>query len=277
MTMVRALMGQDPQGDARMSARKRFGHYRREDNRRINRHDVKDDAIRRLMRIWDSFDVSRGDEFMYRTRWIQQHAEELRCSAEDMERFSMAIAQRQDDRFFPERAAAMLSRLIPQAEGDVLTINTRQLEHHNLYGIPSGPPIKSIIVDGDVLSVGQLMRGGRIHVRGSCCCSVGQGMEGGLVVVEGDNDFCDGVGESMKGGRIIIKGDVTGAIGWNMHGGLIMVMGDATGTTINSPWNRAIGTGMDGGEIHLHGSHPGIPENIKGGRIYHRGKLMAGK
>ena len=100
------------------------------------------------------------------------------------------------------------------------------------------------------------MLGGKIILDGNCSMEidhitggvilgkVGRDMEGGTIIVNGD---CDLVGKHMKGGKIIVNGNV-GA--------------DA-------------GAAMEGGEIHLNGEHKRIePLGKKGGKIFHKGKLI---
>jgi hypothetical protein len=81
------------------------------------------------------------------------------------------------------------------------------------------------------------------------------------------NGSVSSVGFSMRGGRIIVKGDTFYDVGQSMKGGTIIVEGDSQGT---------IGESMKGGEIHVYGEIGDI-EDIEGGRIYHKGKLIVDK
>jgi hypothetical protein len=38
-----------------------------------------------------------------------------------------------------------------------------------------------------------------------------------------------------------------------------------------------IGHDMKGGEVHFNGDYEGISDEIKGGKIYHKGKLIVDK
>jgi formylmethanofuran dehydrogenase subunit C len=146
-----------------------------------------------------------------------------------------------------------------------------------------------IIIDGDAKDCGQSMSGGRITIGGDVSGDVGKflqegtitvlgdakgyvgsNMEGGEIIVEGNVKYywmgreC---GPSMKGGSITIGGNVPGDIGWSMEGGSITILGDAKG---------CVGPNMREGEIHIHGKMGRIGD-VKGGRIYHKGKLIVDK
>jgi hypothetical protein len=265
---------------AQMATRRKFGRYKKESPRITREPEIEQDALERLRQVWDAFDVScgytghRGGEEHYLDEWLVPFVKDLVCSAADIERFSIMLTDLQDDIFFKDRAERMLRELLERGKDGRYIIHTGELQ--TLFSLPSGNT-KTITVEGDINSVGRSMTGGRIHVKGNCHLSVGGGMGGGLIIVEKDVDFCDGIGEGMKGGEIIIKGDVSGAIGWSMKGGIIRILGDATGKTINEAEERAIGYEMKGGEVHLHGDYPGIGRSILGGKIYHKGKLIIDK
>jgi formylmethanofuran dehydrogenase subunit C len=76
----------------------------------------------------------------------------------------------------------------------------------------------------------------------------------------------------MYGGNIVIRGNVGDDIGhkagWRLNGGIITIYGDA---------GYGVGYNMKCGEIHLEGGYKGISEEVCGGRIYHRGKLIFDK
>jgi formylmethanofuran dehydrogenase subunit C len=53
-----------------------------------------------------------------------------------------------------------------------------------------------------------------------------------------------------------------------MKGGGIEVEGDVKGV---------VGEGMSGGEIHVNGNFKGASRKMKGGKVYHKGKLIEDK
>ena len=69
----------------------------------------------------------------------------------------------------------------------------------------------------------------------------------------------------MFGGEIVIQGDVGPWAGCKMSGGEIVVHGDA---------EVAIGIEMTDGVIELHGQYRSLSPLIRGGRVYHKGKLI---
>ena len=72
----------------------------------------------------------------------------------------------------------------------------------------------------------------------------------------------------MKGGEIIIKGNAGRGLGRVMSGGIIRVEGDSDLET---------GVLMQGGELHIDGNVSSIGEDITGGKIFHKGKLIVDK
>jgi formylmethanofuran dehydrogenase subunit C len=98
---------------------------------------------------------------------------------------------------------------------------------------------------------GAFLERGTVVFRSDSFSSLGYGMKGGRVVVEGKHnplhrDF-NGVASKMRGGEIIVKQGVRGKcdIGREMSGGKIELHGDARGD---------VGSHMDGGSIHIQGN-----------------------
>ncbi|GBE18372.1 formyltransferase/hydrolase complex Fhc subunit C [archaeon BMS3Abin16] len=109
-----------------------------------------------------------------------------------------------------------------------------------------------IVIEGDVRltkRIGQGMRAGEIHIKGSAGMHLGSKMRGGKVTVEGDCEaFCF---QEMRGGVVHIKGNAGNYLGsatrgnWRgMRGGTITVDGNA---------GSEIATFMKGGKIHVKG------------------------
>ncbi len=109
-----------------------------------------------------------------------------------------------------------------------------------------------IVIEGDVSltkRIGQGMRDGEMHIKGSAGMHLGSKMRGGIVTVDGDcESFCF---QEMRGGEVSIKGSAGNYLGsatrgnWRgMRGGTITVEGN-TGSEI--------ATFMKGGKIHVKG------------------------
>jgi hypothetical protein len=171
---------------------------------------------------------------------------DIRYSAQDIEAFSIALAGFQNMRQPSFKAGLYLSALINNCDESMFAIHSDHL----------GRPLdclgyrnrKEIVVEGSV---------GR---------EVGFEMEGGAIIVKGDAGHC--LGEFMRGGSITVEGDAGAGVGSMMRCGRIIVNGDA---------GERVGEDMGGGEIHLNGGYGGIFKDFGGGRIFHKGTLIAGK
>ena len=73
------------------------------------------------------------------------------------------------------------------------------------------------------------------------------------------------VGVGMLNGTITIEGNARFQLGMSMRGGTIILNGDA---------HLEVGAFMRGGEIHLNGKYLSLCGDIRGGKIYHKGKLI---
>jgi formylmethanofuran dehydrogenase subunit C len=163
----------------------------------------------------------------------------------------------------------------------------------------------SITVEDDVEGkVGKNMRGGAIAIQGNVFGEVGSGMRGGEILVDGDAEY--DIGGKMSGGNITIRGDVAHNLGKEMKGGSILVAGNAKASVglemedgtilVKGSAGKFVGCAMRGGririlgdvgaeagkhmlggEIEMEGGYESLGANITGGRITHKGKLIAGK
>ncbi len=86
------------------------------------------------------------------------------------------------------------------------------------------------------------------------------------IIIEGNAGRC--VGFEMEGGTITVKGNAAHLVGNRMKGGIITVNGNA------ADW---IGEDMNGGDIRILGDCAKLSSGIFGGRIFHKGILIAGK
>ena len=69
----------------------------------------------------------------------------------------------------------------------------------------------------------------------------------------------------MLSGTITIEGNANFQLGMSMRGGTITVNGNA---------DFEFGAFMRDGEIHLNGKYRSLCADIRGGRIFHNGKLI---
>jgi hypothetical protein len=83
-------------------------------------------------------------------------------------------------------------------------------------------------------------------------------------------DVGDKAGYKMESGSILVEGDAGDKAGLDLSGGKLIIHGDV---------GIKLGEWMRGGEIHVHGRKKSkgllvISGHLRGGRIYHRGKLV---
>ena len=166
-------------------------------------------------------------------------------SASNIERFSLALAEFQNEKLFGQKAGFLLSALMNNAEASDFVIHTRHLQL---------PP--------DYLGYKNTKN---ITVKGNINDHVGDSMKGGTITVEGDAR--DWVGSNIHGGAIIVKGNAGRVLGLEMKGGSITVEGNA---------GDMLGWDMKGGEIHVEGGIENTAHFIEHGKIFHKGRLIVG-
>jgi hypothetical protein len=259
----------------RLAASKRFSKYKREPGKIVREANVPDDeTLKRLVRLW--LDISESPE-----RWIRQYhamtfmdnaAEALRAlqySTEDVERFCIVLPQLVEEGSleFGDKAGLFLSMLANEAEGNRFNLDLDSI----------GVPIK------------MLGWGNRKNIRASGICHrlLGTEMSSGSIELEGYGG--ESVGYRMRGGSILVRGDAGPAVGYDMEGGRITIEGDSIYSRQDKLYSRQskhkffdmhmiVGFGMKGGEIHINGGNTILSTpHIKGGRIYHKGKLIVEK
>jgi hypothetical protein len=215
-----------------------------EEEKASRKAEVKEtEAIRQIKAAWKAcgYNTYKRDDENYRP--ILHIVENLQCTAKDLEEFSLSLEEFQHEKDFAEKAGHFLSALINSGKESDYVIHTQHLVTPPDYlGYKNG---KNIIVKGDAgLIVGSGMKRGSISVRGNTGHWLGGLMQGGSITVEGNAG--DGVGYSMKSGSITIDGNA----GYD------------------------VGAKMKGGEIHLESNYENIADDIDGGRIFHKVKLI---
>lgn len=234
----------------------RFGRYKKEEKREVRQADVKEDTevMRQLKELWKAYRYQdyRGGEWAADTstyyNLICRASKKIRYSAKDVERFSIALAEFQDEKYFDIKVGLFLSALINKGKDKDYVIHTSHLfKPPNVLGYLNR---KNITVNGDVGDwAGQRMKRGTIIVNGNAGGCVGGDMRG----------------YGMKGGTILIRQNASYSVGNCMRGGKIILEGNA-GTFFGS-W-------MNGGEIHIQGNFESLANNVFVGKIYHKGELI---
>ena len=296
--MTAALQAVGKRVPAILLASNRFAGFKPETEQPLRVHEVKmNPALEEMKKAWAGCIEQIGlfEDYADKLGMIKG----IQNSKRDIECFSIAIAAFQGENRFSEKAGLMLSALMNSSQEDGFIIHTSHLSLPPGYlGINcikdilvKGSACKflgfwmergSITVTGDAGDYFGGIHGGKAIVEGDCGDYAGQGMFGGEVIVMGNarnyagnlirggslvvcKDAGTLVGNEMEGGSIIIRGNAAMGAGNGMKGGKIVVEGDA---------GEGVGYGMEGGEIHVHGKIESIAENLKHGRIFHKGSLI---
>jgi hypothetical protein len=255
-----------------MATRKRFRGYKPEPKKPIREADVKEsESLKRIEGIWKAWRYCKRRNKDCNYPEITQRLVGLGHTERDVEGFSIMLEGFQNDEGFRDKAGLFLNALINSGKGNSYVIHTRHFTEP-LINIGYRNE-KDVTIEGDAgLHLCGRMQSGSIVVKGDVGDYIGQLMKGGRIIVNGEVgshavnrgvDSC--VGLRMYGGSIIVNGDVKGTVGEGMMGGRIIVNGNVV---------RRVGSGMEDGEIRLEGDYGKLADYIKGGRIYHKGKLI---
>jgi formylmethanofuran dehydrogenase subunit C len=266
----------------RLAASKRFGKYNNEKARALREAYIEtDETIKRIRGAWESFgrsfprsmkenpyDVGFDRESMA-YRKAQEAVDGLNCTGEEVERFSIILGTFEGEKDFGKRAGFFLSALIEGSPGGSFTIDLSGLENHVHH--LAWQNTKDILVRGTVgNALGTFMEKGNIAVLGDAGAEAGMCLRGGTIEVmgnAGDSVGCGHVFTNLTIKRDPFAWEESPAIRYHMTGGRIMVRGDA---------RDHIGDMMNGGEIHVDGEIGSIGD-IKGGKIFHKGRLIFDK
>jgi hypothetical protein len=191
-------------------------------------------------------------------------------SAEDVLRFSLALARHQYEERFSYRAGLFLTALTGKGKMKDFTLDLRHI----------GPPIaffglymnhNNILIHGGTHHcLGYATRGiGMIHVVGGGTGEeVGTFIQSGTIIIDGDCG--DVVGSYLDGGLILVNGNVGDKLGYTMGKAFTDV---DSRIIVNGNAGRLVGQDMGGGEIHINGDFESIG-NVHRGRIFHKNRLI---
>lgn len=204
-------------------ADKRFGRYKREKYKSVRRVDVREDEV-----LTQLIHVFRKFKFYVNTAPIHLSysyaldlLKDLTYSATDVENFSIALAEFQDEKNFGFKAGVFLSELINNGQDSDFVIHTTHLSSSiDFLGYKN---TKNIIVDGKIGDcIGYEMHRGLITVNGNADDLVGWKTEKGIIIVNGNIGGL--VGERMDEGEIHIEGTFV-SLG-NIRGGRVYHKGE---------------------------------------------------
>src|SRR3989338_22120 len=226
-----------------------FRRYKKEEPHEVRKLDIDESTASAMVRaVWIKFncDINElGGGFPESYDNVFELLKDIRCYAKDIERFSISLADFQDEEHFSEKAGIFLSAMINNSSDTDFIIYTKYLAEgtKEIRGI-GYKNTKNITVDGNVGD------------------DIGWGMSAGRILVKGDaNEF---VGWGISGGTIIIRGYVSSA-GEHATGGKIVVQKGLF----------SIGEGMGSGcEIYSNGKYPPHLNRDSRGQVFHKGKLV---
>ncbi|MDD5171993.1 MAG: hypothetical protein PHF60_03065 [Candidatus ainarchaeum sp.] len=196
---------------------KGFKGYGPEQEHAVRVPEVReDDVLKQLRQAWKEYAAGGRVQSKAERTKIALMFEKIDYSADDIENFSIALAEFQDAEDFSNKAGLFLSALMNNCKDSDFTIHTCHLAvplhllgHHNT---------KNITIDGDAgYYLGDTMDGGSITVKGNAGSWVGTGMTSGTITIEGNAGDCAGAHASgpdiASGPKIFIKGDAGNDIG----------------------------------------------------------------
>jgi hypothetical protein len=161
---------------------------------------------------------------------------------------------------------SVLLRKLPEAAEGVIPENLvftlpNELEGKiDYFGFEYSGNRSVTVIGNPGKDIGKYMSGGSLTVITEKCGgtsqmdvdSIGQGMTGGKLRIEGDAAWS--VGLSMTGGKLEVTGDVVASVGDHMRGGFIEVLGDVGSLEENNKAIGRVGSGMRAGTIIIGGN-----------------------
>ncbi len=269
-----------------VSASNPFDKYKREKKQDVRAPDVKKDKkLTQLIAAWKKFRLEEDGKIWYPTTFnkIRELLKGINYSTRDVEKFSVAIAEFQQDEdldydfgilrgygheglvryMFATKAGAFLSVLINNCPDSDFVIHTSHLDPKPDYLCSENT--KNVTIIGDVGNwFADSAKGGLLIIEGNAAGWVGRGIQEGVTVILKGN-ASSGAGTGIWGGKLIVEGNALGLIGCEMGKGSILIKGNG---------GNAVGLHMKGGEVHIEGEYESLGETIYGGKIYHRAKLI---
>jgi len=254
-----------PDSATRMAVSKRFGMYKKEEKVGVRKAEIKEDqTLGKFSKIWRKvFKLGKGmdqEDIGKLHTALSKLLKRMEYSHKDVEKFSLVLADLPHEEDMPGKAGLFLSALINNGKDSDYVVHAEPFGQIDILGFRNR---KGITLKGNGgVWIGTEMKGGELIVEGDVDDEIGGEMTGGKILVKGNSGS---VGNHMKGGEIMIEGDA-GAVGNFMEGGRIIVKGNAT----------LIGDFIEGGEIRIEGEIGSI-EDVKHGKIFHKGKLIEDK
>ncbi len=177
-----------------------FGRYKREEIKEVRKPDVIVGKVEDLKKAWVAYKYTNLGNYPNEEKKCLEIIKGMQYSAKDVENFSIALAEFQDDKNFGQKAGFFLSVLINNCQDESYVIHTRHLHVEISYiGFQN---TKDITIDGGACWVGWRMQGGRIIVNGDVNHLVGHEMQDGEIHINGS---CESISTKISGGRIYYR------------------------------------------------------------------------
>ncbi len=193
------------------AANSRFDKYKPEPHKSVRQLKIEgaeDETPNQLKDAWSRLELNTTSEFTYIDAFrLIRH---LDYSTKDVEKFSIALAEFQDEIKFAERAGIFLSALINNGKDKNYVVHANHL--NVLLDCIGFRNRKNIKVEGSIgKCVGYSMLSGIIFVNGDVGNAIGHAMQGGKIYIVGERGL---LGEYIAGGRIYVRGEIILSIGF---------------------------------------------------------------
>jgi hypothetical protein len=212
-----------------MSALKRFGRYKKEEQRATRRIDARENEV--LARLADAYKRTKcrfhtdivetvHDQVIEYSR--SKLIDSIDFSADDVTAFCLILSQFEHEHDFSKKAGLFLTALAMRGEADSYVLRIGHLEMIHCLGCRNRD--KELILDGSPGDMtGIYMEGGKLTITGNVGNHCGYFMKGGEISVRGNVKY--GLGQRMEGGEIRIEG-VIERLGSRIDGGRIRQRGE---------------------------------------------------
>jgi hypothetical protein len=218
MTGKRVIECKTPADVPALAIGGRFDKFRPEEEKAVRTTNVVESkALRQMKAAWKACGYDANEYYDKNYPTMLQTLRNLHCTAKDVEEFSLALSEFQQEKEFIWKAGLFLSALINSSIESDYVIHTEHLV--TLPYFLGYENQKNIIINGNVgYGVGYNMEGGSIAVNGNACNDIGREMKGGSIAVNGNAE--DWIGKGMQDGSITVEGNVGVGVGREMKGGV---------------------------------------------------------
>ena len=168
-----------------LAVSKRFGRYKTEDPKPIRKKDQKiDRVLEQLKEAWAKYKHDKDEGVGIGCSKVLLLTWRIKYSSRDVEKFSLALVEFQDEEDFRYKAGIFLSSLINNGKDGDYVIHTRYLDKKiHWLGFMNR---KNIVIEGNVGHfLGAFMEGGTIVLNGNCGDDLGHFMAGGSIILNG--------------------------------------------------------------------------------------------